>query len=201
MGVRVMPSNRRSIDPRGRFAAALTAVALGLAVSGCATSEPRVAAPLEESLAATFTLVGQECPSGYALLDDAAIIRQMGLSGNPDYIENPSEISAIEGYGGMTPILAVYGAAGEVCLLINGIFFPQRDALERFIEVHAKKPALRLAALEKPEPDGSWLILCAVDPKRTYSEREQAAIRQSIEQHSRGIGARILYSSLWSDAL
>ncbi|MCB1069907.1 MAG: hypothetical protein H7A43_11400 [Verrucomicrobia bacterium] len=178
----------------------LTVGMCGLSMTACRTCEPASIEPLAADMAEFFNM-NDECPDGYALLTDARIMQQMGLSSNPDFIENPSELSAMARYGGSKPILAVYGAEGEVCLLVNGIFFPERDGLKRFMESQAKKPNLRLAALEKPVADGTWLILCAVDPRRHYSEQEQAAIRSSIKRHSEGIGARILYSSLWADHL
>lgn len=185
------------------FAKAVTLLTISgcsLSMTACRTCEPASIEPLSADMAEFFNM-NTECPEGYVLLTDARIMQQMGLSANPDFIENPSELSAMARYGGSKPILAVYGAEGEVCLLVNGIFFPERDGLTRFVESQAKKPNLRLAALEKPVADGTWLILCAVDPRRHYSAQEQAAICSSIKRHSEGIGARILYSSLWADYL
>ncbi|HMP71860.1 MAG TPA: hypothetical protein PKE55_01215 [Kiritimatiellia bacterium] len=139
------------------------------------------------------------CPEGYELVQNPEVLRGMGMKQNPDFISNTSELEAMARFGGTNPFLAVYGINGSVRMMVNGVFFRDANRVDAFVRDQEKRKRLRIAVYEKPLEHGTWVLICAVDPKRTYPESERQAIQAALERKENNLETQLRFIRLWED--
>ena len=173
---------------------------LGLAVVlvlGC-TRSGRAFEPVTSETLAELSLQAGELPAGYVQFAPAAFLDRMGMKENPDFIGNLSELETVARRGGQLPFLAVYGKDDTIRLMINGIYFRNRDHMDKFIEKQRKLDK-QVATYVRPLQEGAWLLICARDPDLSYDSTECARIDQGLEHFAQRIGAVKEFSTIWSN--
>lgn len=154
--------------------------------------------PITTGTLAKLSLQTAELPAGYEEYAPPAFLEQMGMHDNPDFIGNLSELETIARRGGQLPFLAVYGKDGSIRLMINGIYFRNREHLDQFLEKQ-RKTDKHVVTYIRPVQEGAWLLICARDPEMAYDPAECACIDQGLERFAQRIGAVREFSTLWSN--
>lgn len=145
-----------------------------------------------------LSLSSEEVPSDYALIRDAAFLASMGMTENPDYIGNLSQLEAVAARGGLNSFLAVYGRLSEPRLMLNGVFFRKGKHFEQFVAFQQKKKR-PVVMLRKAQPDGAWLFIVARDGAASYGEAEQGQIATVLARYQQRIGAERLSEAMWTN--
>jgi hypothetical protein len=180
----------------GHVTLLILVLSLGLATS-CRAPRPGDFEPSHPDVLQTILETSAICPEGYTLIEVPNFLRAMGMRENPGFITNTSELEAMSRFGGSDPFLLVYGTGNTICMMVNGIFFPDTSRIEAFVQDLEARRRLRIAVYEKPTHEGSWIIICAVDPSRTYSATERAAIQAGLERQHNNLGTRLRFNRLW----
>mgnify|MGYP000864569121 CR=1 FL=1 len=182
--------------PLGNLALFLLFINLGLGTS-CRSSRILEFEPVHPDVLQTFLDTSEICPEGYSLIEIPNFLRAMGMQENPGFITNTSELEAMSRFGGTDPFLVVYGTGNTICLMVNGIFFEDHSRIEPFLRDLEMRRRLRIAVYEKPRLDGTWIMICAINPTRTYSEAELTAIREGLERQQKNLKSRLRFNRLW----
>ncbi len=166
---------------------------IAASTSGCAIRTELEVMPAETLKA--FSMTWWERPRGYSLISNSDVLREAGIDKNPDYITRNADIEAILQLGGLASILAMYGVNDEPRLLIQGIYFKDRNKLENYISIQEsrKKP---VRAFSKETENGWWLLKFARDTELTYTERESNSIRRGINRYRRRLGLEEVFDSM-----
>lgn len=84
-------------------------------------------------------------------------------------------------------------------MMVNGVFFTDLERIDAFVQDQKRRQHLRIAVYEKQTESGAWIIICALDPNRVYSNAERAAIREVLDRQQRTLRTRRLFDRLWDD--
>jgi hypothetical protein len=185
--------------PKARwFTVLILCMNLGLAI-GCRTHRAVEFDPDHPEILPTLLETSEICPEGYELIDVPNLLRAMGMNKNPGFITNTSELEAMSRFGGSDPFLVVYGTGRTVCMMVNGVFFRDPSRIEAFLQNQEPRRRLRIAVYEKTTDDGSWLMICAIDPTRIYSENERAAILDGLRRKQTNLKTQLRFNRLWEN--
>lgn len=136
----------------------------------------------------------EEIPSTFSLVEDGEILEVMGMDENPGYITNRSETSALAERGALCSFAVIYQDEKGIALIINGIYFRDKEDFERFWKDQEEKD-LRIVGFQGPEPDGFWLVLLGCDPKREYTEEEVETIKGGMKLYEKRLELTQLFNT------
>lgn len=192
-------THRRTAHRRTSGIALFILVAILAVGTSCRTQRIGPFEPEHPEILHTFLERSRICPEGYTVMDVPNFLRAMGMTENPGFITNTSELEAMSRFGGTDPFLVVYGTGNTICMMVNVVFFRDPDRIETFLQNLEARRRLRLAVYEKPTLDGTWIMICAIDPTRTYSEAERTAIRAGLERQHTNLKTRLRFNRLWEN--
>jgi len=169
-------------------------------VSGmsCRHSKDMELAPYHPDVLRALVESSGICPSGYELIHVPNLLRAMGMKQNPGFITNTSELEAMSRFGGCDPFLAVYGTGETICMMVNGVLFRDPERVDVFLQDLELRQRLRIAVYEKETEHGSWIVICALNPTRVYSDAERMAIRDALERQQLNLKTRLRFNRLWN---
>lgn len=137
-----------------------------------------------------------ELPRDYRLLTDQALLDELQLRRNPDYVRRPSDLELVARAGGMASFLALYGpASNDVRLVLNGVYFDRPERVEAFAAMQQEKQR-QVIAFRRKTTDGFWLLLAARNPAHTYEDEEAADLRAGIDHFARRLRLEPVFDRL-----
>ena len=175
------------------MAATLLAAVAACLVScrGTADCEVLPRGPLE-----SLSLQPRECPASYQPLRDPALLAELQMERNPDYVRKPSDLEQVARAGGLTSFLALYGpASNDVRLVINGVYFRSPERCQEFADRQSEKRR-QVLAFRKATTDGLWLLLAARNPQHTYEPDEAERLRASLGRYAARLDLVVLFDRL-----
>lgn len=178
-----------------RYAALFWLAVLVAAPGGTPIENPDIGLPPD--VLEHLSLQSGELPLDYKLIDDKDFLAHLGMTTNPDFIGNRTEMESIATRGGLISFLAAYGPAAKPRLMVNGVYFRNVERLEAFVEFQREKKK-NVLTLRKAFDDGEWLLMLARDPEARYSDDEHEQIDEGIKRYQRRLGTVTVFDDFWS---
>lgn len=144
----------------------------------------------------SLSLHSREWPASYEPLRDPALLAEVQMESNPDYVRKPSDLEQVARAGGLTSFLALYGpASNDVRLVINGVYFRSAQHCQEFADRQHEKRR-EVMAYRKATTDGLWLLMAARNPEHTYEPEEAERLRASLDRYAARLGLEVVFDRL-----
>jgi len=168
-------------------------VAAALGWIGSCAPQNRSLDPFPSHVLTELALRKHEAPAGYALITSRALLKQAGISKNPDYLTRRAALEDIIQMDGAAAFIALYGPEDSVRLMVKGVFFREPQQAVKYAHVQRTRQRL-VTAYRLVSTGGVWLLFIACDPDLTYDETEQRLIRQGLKAYQRRLTLESLFN-------
>lgn len=138
--------------------------------------------PFPARVITEFSLQNEELPLIYGVITNSMLLKQAGLTHNPDYLTKRDDLNDMIQMDGIAAFLALYGHETSVRLMVKGVFFRDLQCALKYADVQKTRQRL-VTAYRRDTPKGIWLLFIACDHGLAYDDSEMALINQGLAQY------------------